>query len=57
MKTTAKKVKEDIENINSKINVKIGIFDNDDLLINEIIKNHVIIKGVEKFYEKIKFFK
>jgi len=56
VETTEKKVKGDIENINSKINVKIGIFDKDDLLIKEIIKNHVIIKGVEDFYDKIGFF-
>lgn len=45
-------VKEKIEKINSKINVKIGSFDKDSNLIKEIIKNHIIIRGVERFYEK-----
>ena len=50
------KVKREVEIIDSKINVKIGIYNNDSLLIKEIDKNHVIIKGVESYYEKNKFF-
>lgn len=45
-----------IKELNQKINVKIGKFDNKSLLIKEIIKNHIIIRGVEEFYEKSKFF-
>ncbi|MEN7982625.1 MAG: nucleotidyltransferase domain-containing protein [Nanoarchaeota archaeon] len=56
IETQDKKVKSKIEYINSKINVKIGKFDMNSLLIKEINKNHIIIKGVEKFYEKNKFF-
>jgi predicted nucleotidyltransferase len=56
IETNDKKSKEKIGSINSKINIKIGTFDRNDLLIKEIIKNHVILKGVEEFYEKIKFF-
>ena len=48
--------KKEIELINSKINVKIGKFDINSLLIKEIIRNHVITKGVEEFYEKTRFF-
>jgi len=48
--------KEEIENIDSKISVKIGEYDKESLLIKEIEKNHVIIKGVEIYYEKNKFF-
>lgn len=51
------KVREDIQKINDRISVKIGRFNQTDLLIKEIIKNHVIIKGVEEYYEKIRFFK
>jgi len=54
--TNNKKIKRQIESINNKLNVKIGEFDLSSLLAKEIIKNHVIIKGVEEFYEKIKFF-
>jgi predicted nucleotidyltransferase len=56
VETTNRSVKKEIESINSKIKVKIGPFKNDSLLIKEIIKNHVIIKGVEEFYAKTKFF-
>ncbi len=54
--TINKKSKEELESIHSKIRVKIGEFDIDSQLIKEIIKNHIILKGVEEFYEKIKFF-
>ena len=57
IETNSKLLKKKIEKFNSKINVKIGKFDNKSLLIKEIIKNHVIIKGVERFYEKSGFFK
>ena len=48
-----KNLKKKIESINSKINIKLGEFDKSSLFIKEIIKNHIILKGVEKFYEKI----
>jgi len=51
-----KKIKKELENTNSKISVKIGKYDKSNLLIKEIEKNHVIIKGVEIFYENHKFF-
>jgi len=50
-----KKIKEELEEINSKISIKIGSFDKDSLLIKEIIKHHIILKGVEEFYEKISY--
>jgi len=55
--TTNKKIKEKIQLINNLISVKIGNFNQENLLIKEIIRNHVIIQGGEKFYEKLKFFK
>ncbi len=57
LETKNKKIKEDIELINSKLSVKIGKYNKENLLIKEIEKNHVIIKGVEKFYERTEFFK
>jgi hypothetical protein len=54
--TKDSKIKEDIEHIDSKINVKIGNYNKDSTLIKEIEKNHVIIKGIEEYYEKSKFF-
>lgn len=54
--TTDKRLNEEVELIDSKLSVKIGKYDKESLLIKEIEKNHVIIKGVEEYYEKNKFF-
>lgn len=56
VETRSRKVKEEIESVHSKIKVKIGDFDMNSQLIKEIIKNHIILKGVEEFYEKTRFF-
>jgi len=56
VETRSRRVKEEIESLYSKIKVKIGDFDTDSQLIMEIIKNHIILKGVEDFYGKTKFF-
>ncbi len=57
IETNNKKIKEDIQLLNSSISVKIGTFNKEDLLIKEIIKDHIIIQGGEKFYEHLGFFK
>lgn len=54
--TKDEKIKEEVELIDSKISVKIGVYNQDSLLIQEIEKNHLIIKGIEIYYEKNKFF-
>src|SRR3989344_2722788 len=54
--TTDTKLKEEVEAIDSKISVKIGKYTKDSLLIKEIEKKHIILKGVELYYEKNKFF-
>ena len=46
----------DLEIFDSKLSIKIGKYDKKSLLIKEIEKNHIIIKGVEEFYEKTNFF-
>ena len=46
------KIKED----NHLVSIKTGKFNPEDLLIKEIIKDHIIIKGGEEYYEKLKFF-
>jgi predicted nucleotidyltransferase len=56
IETQSKEIKKNIENLNSRINVKIGKFDKKNLLIKEIKKSHVIIKGIELYYEKTGFF-
>lgn len=57
VETTDEEVKSKMESVNSKIQIKIGEFDMNSYLIKEIIKNHVIVKGVERYYEEIEFFK
>jgi len=52
IETKSRNVKKSIEDIHSKINVKIGTFDTKSPLIKEIIKDHIIIRGIEVFYDK-----
>jgi hypothetical protein len=56
MEKVSKKLKGEAESVNSRINVKTGSFDLDSNLVREIVKNHIIIRGVEEFYEKTGFF-
>ena len=56
IETKNKKLKHELEEINSHLSIKIGKFDKNNLLIKEIIKNHVILKGIENYYGKTKFF-
>jgi predicted nucleotidyltransferase len=57
IETTNSKEKENIQKINDLLSIKIGKFNPEELLIKEIIKNHVIIKGAEEYYKKLKFFR
>ncbi len=57
LETNNNKIKDKIKEINSKLSIKIGKFDTKSLLIKEIIKNHIMIRGVEDFYERTDFFK
>jgi len=56
IETRNRKIKEETESVHSKIKVKIGNFNLNSSLIKEIVKNHVILRGAEDFYEKTKFF-
>ena len=56
IETTKRKVKSEVENINSRLSVKIGKFEKNNSLIKEIVKDHVIVRGVEYYYEKNKLF-
>jgi Nucleotidyltransferase domain. len=56
IETKSRNLKKVIESIHPKINVKIGTFDTKSPLIKEIIKDHIIIRGIEVFYEKKQFF-
>lgn len=56
LETNDNNIKTRVKETNSKLNVKIGKFDTKSLLIKEIIKNHIIIRGLEDFYAKNSFF-
>ena len=56
VESSNRKIKRELELLNSKASIKTGSYDKKSLLIKEIEKNHIIIKGVEGFYEKNRFF-
>ena len=56
IETKSRKVKDEVSKIDSKLSIKIGSYDRQSPLIREIEKNHIIIKGVEEFYEKSQLF-
>lgn len=56
VESSDRKLKEDIELLDSRASVKLGGYDRESPVIMEIEKNHVIIKGAEEFYEKNKLF-
>src|SRR3989338_4001976 len=56
IETKDAKIKNSVSKLNEKFSVKIGKYDRNDLLIKEIEKNHIIVKGFEEFYEKSWFF-
>jgi len=56
IETKDRDLKEELERLNSRLSVNIGDYDRSNLLIKEIEKNHVIIKGVELYYEKTRLF-
>jgi predicted nucleotidyltransferase len=49
-------VKKRVESAHSALSVKIGPFDRDSPLIREIMKDHVIIRGFEAYFDKTGFF-
>ena len=56
IETDDREVKRELERSHLRLSVKIGSWDPENLLIQEIAKNHVILKGVERYYERTKFF-
>jgi len=56
LETNDNNIKNRVKETNSRLSIKIGKFDTKSLLIREIIKNHIIIRGLEDFYERIEFF-
>ena len=56
IETQNREIKQELEQSNSQLSIKIGEFDKVNLLIKKIIKNHVIIKGAEEYYGKVGLF-
>jgi predicted nucleotidyltransferase len=57
LETNDNNIKTRVKETNSKLSIKIGKFDTKSLLIKEIIKNHIILRGLEDYYESVDFFK
>lgn len=57
LETENQEIKKETESLNTNLNIKIGKYNKNSLLIKEIEKSHIIIKGVEIYYERNKFFK
>src|SRR3989344_8243417 len=49
-------IKQKLKILDARASVKLGKYNSDNTLIKEIEKNHVIIKGVEEYYEKQRLF-
>ena len=56
IETSDADMKKQLEERYSLLSVKIGMFDLSSPLIREIIKDHVIIRGVEEYFDKTGFF-
>ncbi len=56
IETEDRAIKKEYNIIDSKLSIKIGKYNKGDNLIKEIEKNHIIIRGIEEFYEKNQFF-
>lgn len=54
IETNDSEIKKKYSKMDSKFGIKIGKLAKGDLLSEEIFKNHIIIKGVEKYYEAFK---
>jgi len=56
IETLNRNIKKELSLFDTRSSIKIGRYNKSSLLIKEIEKNHIIIKGVELYYEKNKIF-
>ncbi len=56
METREKAIKQELEKKFPRLSVKIGDFDPASPLVREMMKGHVIVKGVERYYDATGFF-
>ena len=52
IETSKKEIKKDYSNFDSRLNIKIGKWDNNNLLIKEIKKNSILVKGGDVYYDR-----
>ena len=52
IETTDPGIKKQLEQRHIRLSVKTGLFDTNDLLVREIVKDHVIIRGVEIYFDR-----
>jgi predicted nucleotidyltransferase len=57
IESTDLNLRKELKLLDSKLSLKIGEYNKESMLIKEIEQNHVVVKGVEHFYEKNQFFK
>lgn len=57
VETEDRSLKRELELLDSKLSVKIGPYDASNPLMKEIEKSHVILKGVELYYERLGLFR
>jgi predicted nucleotidyltransferase len=56
IETAQREIKINFQKQFSILNVKTGQFDIGNSLIREIISDHIIVKGVEEYFEKVRIF-
>ncbi len=56
IETHDKALRNELSQADSRLSLKIGSYERESALIKEIEKSHVVLKGVEEFYEKNQFF-
>jgi predicted nucleotidyltransferase len=56
LETSDSRKKKQLEQKHSSLSVKTGEFDTKNLLIREIMKDHIIIRGIEVYFDKTGFF-
>lgn len=55
IETDSAEIKGRIEARSPLLSVNVGRFDKEDLMVREIVKEHVIIKGIETYLDRIDF--
>ncbi len=56
IETKNKNLKRELSLTDSKLSIKTGLYNKQDNLVKEIDKNHIVIKGIEYYYEKNQLF-